>query len=152
MDFFTESQLWLIGGLLFLIAELFSVSFFFAFLSVGALATSLLAWLGITPGISSQLLAFSVVTITTLVVGRQPLRRWMSSRTRKQEYTEYVGDKATVTKTIPALGEGRIAYRGTEWIAATDTNLSIMAGKQVVIKRMDGIRAIVDAVTVSSLQ
>jgi inner membrane protein len=150
MDFFSEPQWWLIVGLLFLIAEVFSASFFFAFLSVGALATALLAWIGLTPGMSGQLLAFSVVTITTLIVGRQPLRRWMSSRTRKQEYTEYVGDKATVIKTIPALGEGRIAYRGTEWIAATDTNLSIMAGKQVVIKRMDGIRAVVEAIGVEN--
>ncbi|MFC5409065.1 NfeD family protein [Larkinella bovis] len=139
----TLLQIWAILGLLFLVAELVSISFVFAFLGVGALTTALCTWMGLTPDISAQLLCFSVVTIITLVAGRKPLRRWFESRTKKQEYREYVGDRATVVQTIPAHGEGRIFYRGTEWIAVSDTDESILAGKPVVIKRMDGIRAIV---------
>ncbi|MGA0558141.1 NfeD family protein [Larkinella sp. VNQ87] len=139
----TLLQLWAILGLLFLVAELFSVSFVFAFVSVGALVTALLTWVGVTPEVSGQLLCFSVVTILSLVVGRKPLRRWFEAKTKKQEYTEYIGDRANVTQTIPAHGEGRIFYRGTEWIAVSETEESILAGKPVVIRRMDGIRAVV---------
>lgn len=147
----TPAQIWAILGLLFLIAELVSIGFVFAFLGVGALATALLSWLGITPDTSTQLLSFSVITLITLVAGRKPLRRWFESRTKKQEYVEYVGDRANVTQTIPAHGEGRIFYRGTEWIAVSETEESILAGKQVVISRMDGIRAVVRQPTVESI-
>ncbi|GAB3334651.1 hypothetical protein GCM10027299_43020 [Larkinella ripae] len=139
----TLPQIWAILGLAFLIAELVSVGFVFAFLGVGALVTALLTWFGVTPEISGQLLSFSAVTLITLVAGRKPLRRWFESRTKKQEYKEYVGDRAKVTQTIPAHGEGRIFYRGTEWIAVSETDESILAGIQVVIRRMDGIRAVV---------
>ncbi|RAJ96023.1 membrane protein implicated in regulation of membrane protease activity [Larkinella arboricola] len=147
----TSSQIWAVLGLLFLTAELVSISFVFAFLSVGALVTALLTGLGLTSDVSGQLLCFSVVTIITLVAGRKPLRRWFESRTKKQEYTEYVGDRAKVILTIPAHGEGRIFYRGTEWIAVSETEESILAGKQVVIKRMDGIRAVVNLVSIESV-
>ncbi|MFD1141279.1 NfeD family protein [Larkinella insperata] len=147
----TPSQIWAVLGLLFLIAEMVSISFVFAFLSAGALVTALLTWLGLTSDVSAQLLCFSVVTIIALVAGRKPLRRWFESRTKKQEYVEYVGDRANVTQTIPAHGEGRIFYRGTEWIAISETDESILSGRQVVIKRMDGIRAVVNQVPIESL-
>ena len=146
MDFLTSPQLWLALAFLFLIAELIHISFVFVFLGLGALATALLAWLGLTPHINSQLLSFAIITVATLIIGRRPLRHWFDAKTKKQEYVEYVGDQATVTQTIPAIGEGRIAYRGTEWIAVSDRQEAILVGQHVVIRRMDGIRAIVDLV------
>ncbi|RRB00739.1 NfeD family protein [Larkinella rosea] len=143
MDFITWPQLWVLLGILFLIAELLSVSFVFAFLSVGAFITALATVLGVTPDLENQLFCFAAVTVLTLLMGRKPLRRWFDSRTRKQEYVESVGDKATVTETIPASGEGRIFYRGTEWAAVSENDESIMAGKPVVIRRMEGSRAVV---------
>ncbi|WP_128548423.1 NfeD family protein [Larkinella soli] len=143
----TLPQLWAILGILFLIAELVSVSFVFAFLGVGALVTALFSWVGLTEGVAGQLLTFSVVTVATLAFGRKPLKSWFRNRGRGRDYVEYVGDRATVTKTIPAQGEGRIAYRGTEWIAVSENQVSIGAGQMVVIRQMDGIRAVVTAVT-----
>lgn len=150
MDLITWPQLWVLLGILFLIAELLSISFVFAFLSVGAFVTALTSALSITPDLSTQLFGFAVITMLTLVTGRKPLRRWFESRTKKQEYVEAVGDKATVVETIPAHGEGRIFYRGTEWSAVSDSPVSIMAGQPVVIKRMDGQIAVVELVSVES--
>ena len=150
MDLITWPQFWVLLGILFLIAELLSISFVFAFLSVGAFVTALTSWLGLTPELPAQLFGFAAVTLLTLVTGRKPLRRWFDSRTKKQEYVESVGDKAVVTETIPASGEGRIFYRGTEWTAVSQHHESIMAGRQVVIKKMDGIRIIVEQASVES--
>jgi membrane protein implicated in regulation of membrane protease activity len=152
MDFITWPQLWVLLGILFLIAELLSVSFVFAFLSVGAFVTALVTVFGITPDLSTQLFCFAAITILTLVTGRKPLRRWFESRTKKQEYVESVGDKATVIETIPASGEGRIFYRGTEWAAVSENHESIMAGQPVVIRRMDGSQAVVELTTAVVIQ
>jgi membrane protein implicated in regulation of membrane protease activity len=72
------------SGHSFLIAELLSVSFVFAFLSVGAFVTALVTVFGITPDLSTQLFCFAAITILTLVTGRKPLRRWFESRTKNR--------------------------------------------------------------------
>ena len=138
----SPTQLWVIIGAAMLIAELLSVSFVFAFLSLGALVTAILTWMGVLPAISGQLLCFSVVSVLSLFGLRKPLKA-LIKRDKSLEYSEYVGDKATVVKAIPLQGEGRIFYRGTEWIAIAKDGREIHKGKQVIIKELDGIKLIV---------
>lgn len=138
----SPTQLWIIIGAAMLIAELLSVSFVFAFLSLGALVTAVLTWMGILPAISEQLLCFSIVSVVSLFGLRKPLKA-LIRRDKSVEYSEYVGDTATVVKSIPVHGEGRIFYRGTEWIAVAKDGQEIHKGKQVIIKELDGIKLIV---------
>ncbi|GAA4462719.1 hypothetical protein GCM10023189_39760 [Nibrella saemangeumensis] len=145
MDFLTLPEFWAVMGLVFLIIELLTVSFFFAFLGTAALITALASWMGLTPELNSQLLCFSIISIVTLVAFRQSARRWFDGRKRSTDYVEYIGDRAKVTLTIPANGEGRIFYRGAEWIARSRTGQTIAEGASVIIRQLDGIRLIVDA-------
>lgn len=138
----SPTQLWIIIGAAMLIAELLSVSFVFAFLSLGALVTAMLTWIGVLPAINAQLLCFSIVSVVSLFGLRKPLKA-LIKRGKSLEYSEYVGDKATVVKAIPLQGEGRIFYRGTEWIAIAKDGQEIHKGKQVIIKELDGIKLIV---------
>ena len=136
----SSTQIWIIVGVVMFIAELLSVSFVFAFIGVGALFTALLTWIGVLPMINAQLFCFSVVSVLSLFAFRKPLQ----ALTKKSlEYSEYVGDKATVVIDIPADGEGKVFYRGTEWIALSKSHERIHKGKSVVIKELDGIRLIV---------
>lgn len=138
----SPTQIWIIIGAAMLIAELLSVSFVFAFLSLGALVTAIFTWMGILPAINGQLLCFSIVSVVSLFGLRKPLKA-LIKRDKSLEYSEYVGDKATVVKAIPVQGEGRIFYRGTEWIAIAKDGQEIHKGKQVIIKELDGIKLIV---------
>jgi membrane protein implicated in regulation of membrane protease activity len=138
----SPTQIWIIIGAAMLIAELLSVSFVFAFLSLGALVTALLTWIGVLPAINAQLLCFSIVSVVSLFGLRKPLKAFIK-RGKSLEYSEYIGDKATVVKAIPLQGEGRIFYRGTEWIAIAKDGQEIHKGKQVIIKELDGIKLIV---------
>jgi inner membrane protein len=135
-----HSQIWLIVGVLLLIAELMSVSFFFAFLSIGAMITALLSWVGITPTLDLQLLAFALVSVSSLLLLRKPLQKIFLKNGKSVEYNEYIGDKATVVSTIPFNGEGKVFYRGTEWAAKSDNNEPIEATTTVIIKQLDGIK------------
>ena len=139
-------QIWVILGVLALIAELLSVSFVFVFLSIGALITALLAWTGVAPTLNAQLLSFSVVSVLSLVVLRKPLRAFLKKDGGGVEYSEFVGDKATVMQEIPTQGEGRVFYRGTEWIAIANNGQVIQKSKSVIIKKLDGIKLIVEEV------
>lgn len=147
MDFLTLPEFWAIAGLAFLIIELLTVSFVFVFLSVGAIVTALTSWIGLTTGLNSQLLCFAVVSIVSMLAFRRSARRWFNGRKQGEGYVEYIGDRAKVTLTIPANGEGRISYRGAEWIARSGTGQTIGEGASVVIRQLDGIRLIVEAET-----
>jgi membrane protein implicated in regulation of membrane protease activity len=137
-------HIWLIVGLLMLFAELASVVLVFAFFAVGALITALLAALGITPDLNTQLLAFSAISILSLLLFRKQARRLLDRRGKYHEYHEYAGETAMVIKDIPAAGEGKIYYRGAEWTALSATHAPIGAGSKVVIRRTEGIKLVVE--------
>lgn len=140
----TLPQIWLIVGLLMLVAELVSVALVFVFFAAGALVTALLATIGILPDLNTQLFAFSVISVLSLVLLRKQARGLLKSRGKHTEYHEYAGETAMVIKDIPATGEGKIYYRGAEWIALSATNSIIEAGSKVIIRATDGIKLIVE--------
>lgn len=142
----SPTNVWIIVAALTLIVELVSVSVVFIFFTIGGLVTALLTWLGVIDGINAQLLCFSLVSVLSLVLLRKPFKLWLKKSKSGTEYSEYLGDKATVIKAIPAQGEGRVFYRGTEWIALSENNEAIEAGKSVVIQALDGIKLIVKEV------
>ena len=136
-------QIWLIVGLIMLIAELVSVLLVFVFFAIGALFTSLFAAVGLLETTESQIIAFSAISIVSMLVLRKHARRLLD-RKGADEYNEFVGETAMVIKDIPAEGEGKIYYRGAEWKANSGNHLQIAAGSKVVIKKTDGIVLIVE--------
>jgi membrane protein implicated in regulation of membrane protease activity len=59
---------------------------------------------------------------------------------------DYKGQKVKVVKAIPAGGEGAISYRGSEWIAFSESSDTISEGSAVEIISLDGIRAKVTSI------
>jgi membrane protein implicated in regulation of membrane protease activity len=137
-------QIWLIIGLIMLVAELLSVLLVFVFFAIGAFATALLAATGILPGMELQIITFSAISLISLIVLRKHARFLLDSRGKSFEYQEFVGETAMVIRDIPASGEGKIYYRGAEWKAISVHHALITAGSKVVITRTDGIVLIVE--------
>jgi membrane protein implicated in regulation of membrane protease activity len=134
----TLPQIWLIVGLIMLLAELASVLLVFVFFAIGALLTSLLTTVGLLPTTESQILAFSAISLISLMVFRKNVRNLLS-RSPVAEYNEFIGETALVIKDIPVNGEGKIYYRGAEWKAISINQNPIIAGSKVVITKTDGI-------------
>jgi len=143
MDFLTLPQIWLIIGLLMLFAELMSVALVFIFFAIAAFITALLASAGLISSWEYQLILFSAVSVLTTIALRKPAKRWVN-KSKQKEYTEYTGETAMVIRDIPAQGEGRIFYRGAEWMAISAGNVKIEAGSKVTIVKADGIRLLVE--------
>jgi hypothetical protein len=98
----------------------------------------------VLPSLETQLLAFSVISVLALVFFRKQAKHLLRNRGKHSEYNEYAGETAMVIKDIPAEGEGKIYYRGAEWIALSVKNTPIEAGSKVVIRKTDGIKLLVD--------
>jgi len=132
--------IWAIIGIVLIIADLVTLTFFLFFLGIGALITAVCIWVGVTPGINSQLICFAVFSLITVVLFRRLVKKMFGKKGGDQEYSQLVGQKAYVSVTIPAGHEGRITYRGSEWIAFSDNAEEIPEGTLVTIESVDGIK------------
>lgn len=130
--------LWAIIGVILIIAEVATMSFVLIFFGLGALLTALLAWMGVTPGIESQLLVFSISSLAMLVVLRRFAKNLFFSKADASQ--DSIGQRALVSKPITQDAEGAVTFRGTEWIAFSDSAETIPAGSTVEIIGTEGIR------------
>lgn len=130
---------WAIIGIVLIIIELMSFTFVFVFFGVGALIVSLTTWVGITPGFSGQLAVFSGSSLFMLLVLRKTAKKLFFGSHDKPP--DYEGQKVKVVKEIPVGGEGSISYRGSVWIAFSESAGPIPEGSMVEIISLDGIRA-----------
>jgi len=135
---FSPALVWAVIGLLLLIAELATVSFILCFIGLGALIVALTTWIGITPSINSQLIVFSVSSLLLLALLRKTARKLFAGHADVPP--DYAEQKVKVVKPIPAGGEGSIQYRGSDWIAFSDTTQTIPEGAVVQIETIEGIR------------
>jgi inner membrane protein len=147
LKFLSDPQLWLALGLILLILEVTSFSFFFLFLGVAALLTALATWLDLLPSMAWQIVFFGVSSLILLVT----LRKWLKNKFNHKEegrkgYVEFVNNPVEIIKDIPAEGEGRITYRGSEWIALSFDGAPIAKGTPAFIHHMDGIKVYVTTI------
>jgi len=129
---------WALVGLVLLIAELATVSFILCFIGMGALLVAASTWIGLTPSFSSQLIVFSASSLALLFLLRKTAKKLFAGHADVPP--DYAGQKVDVVKPIPAGGEGTVRYRGSDWIAFSDTNRTIPEGATVQIETIEGIR------------
>lgn len=140
-------QLWAIIGILLIIADIFSLTFFLFFLGVGALVTAVFIQLGIAQGLGGQLLCFALSSLVVTVLFRSTVKRMFGRKAGPGDYSEYVGQRATVSVPIPPGGEGKVSYRGSDWIAFSESASGIAAGAAVTIVAVEGIKFKVNPVS-----
>ncbi len=133
-------QIWAIIGVALIIADIFSLTFFLFFLGIGALAAALSIWLGLTPGLVGQLICFCLASLAATLLFRSTLKKTFGRKSGQGDYSEYIGQRAIVSVAIPAGGEGKVTYRGSEWIAFSDKGGEIPIGTSVVIVAIEGIK------------
>ena len=145
MEFLSNAQFWLVLGVVFLIAEIFTVSFFAIFLGLAAIIVSFTTWLGLTGSLASQLISFSVLSVLSLAFFRKYAIGMFGKNDKPDRYEEFVGDKAKVSVKIPVHGEGKIFYRGADWAAESADNQTLEKGTVVIIKKRVGMKLVVAA-------
>lgn len=138
---FSLVYVWATIGIILIIADLITLTFFLFFLGIGALVTALCTWTGFTPGIDSQLICFAASSLITMVLFRGMVKKMFGKKGGGDtEYSQLVGQKARVSATIPAGHEGKVSYRGSDWIAFSDSMKDIPEGAFVTIEGVEGIK------------
>lgn len=142
MDLFTNSQIWIMAGAVFLIVELFTTSFFALFLGIGSFVTAFLVWMGLIDSSTAQLLVFGIFSALSTLIFRNKIKSTFQKSSTG--YHEFVGDKVRVVKTIMPFQGGKVFYRGAEWSSYAADNQQFEEGEYVTIKKVDGISLIVE--------
>lgn len=137
-----DFEFWIVLGVFFLLLELALPSFFSLFFGVGAFAVAALSFLGIVEGTAGHLLAFVLVSVASLGIFRKQVQSLLSNRKTK-EYVEHIGERVKVVETIWPGQEGRVLYRGAEWIAISKSSDAIQVNQMATILHVDGIRLLV---------
>lgn len=117
--------------------------FWFMFVGLGALLTSLVGWM--YPGMSwvSATGLFVLASVIISLALYRPLKRWQD-KPGAMPGNDALGQSAEVTASITADKPGKVFWSGTDWpaeLAAGEQALD--AGEFVVIRRLEGIRLIV---------
>ena len=127
---------WIIGAGL-LILEVFAPGAFFLWLAVAAGITGLVAWLVPSIGWEYQLLMFSLLSVISVVVWRNYLRKHPTETdqpTLNRRGEQYVGRVFTLDEPI-INGDGKIRVDDTTWkIRGED----VEAGTRITVTGVNG--------------
>jgi membrane protein implicated in regulation of membrane protease activity len=140
---------WLVVGVLLLGIEVLSVTFFAAFLAVGAFAACIAA--GVGADISVQVLLFVGVSLLGVVLARPPLMRMVHDRrhdTSVPGVQRLVGQRAVTVDVVgDELHPGHALLAGERWLAVTDAGASLQPDILVTVAAVRGTTLVVRPVT-----
>lgn len=130
--------IWSIIAVALIIIELLNFTFVLCFFGVGAFLVALTTWLRITTGFFSQLVAFALLSLILTFLLRKTAKKLFSGTNDKPP--DYLGQRVRIIKTINPGNEGAVNYRGSDWIAFSDSAEIFKEGEMVEVVSMDGIR------------
>ncbi|AZA13595.1 NfeD family protein [Corynebacterium choanae] len=135
--------IWLVAGLLLVLAELFIGDFTLLMLGGGALTAAAVGGI-FSPPVWVLGVVFSIVALLLVTTVRPIMRRQLTSKKQLDHSPQaLVGSYATVIEAVDHLS-GQIRLDGSIWSARSmDPQHHIAPGKQVQVLAIDGACAVV---------
>jgi len=131
---------WLVIGLLLVLAELATAGgFFVIFFGIGALIVGILAGFGVADQLWVQMLLFSVISVSSLVLFRSRMLAWIQLDPQRPEVDTLVGEIGVVNDEVAPDGIGRVEVRGSAWSARNITHSVLPRGTRCRVVRVDGL-------------
>ena len=138
------SIVWLVLMVLLFIIEAATAGLTVIWFALGALAALIAALFGAQ--IWLQVLWFLVVSIATLWFTRPLALKYLNGRSVATNADRVVGMEGVVCEDIDNLaGTGAVKLDGKEWTARSDSGANIPSGSVVKVRRIEGVKLIVDA-------
>jgi len=133
--------LWAALGLVLAAGEILTPGgFFVIFFGLAGLVVAALAAVGLADALWFQILLFSVFSVLSLLLFRNPLLRWMGRLTPKTvDVNSFVGELAVAASAIPPGGAGQAQLRGSTWNARNGSQAAVAAGSRCRVTRVEGL-------------
>lgn len=139
--------IWILAGFVFLIIEALTAgTVVVGFFAAGAFAVGLLVLVGLGGPLWVQFLLFSVLSLGSLALFRQPIvRRLRGEKDETPGIDDLVGEVGTAVANLPVATVGRVELRGTVWSARNVGEVPITAGTRVKVHQVRGLTLDVSA-------
>ena len=143
---------WLVLGLVLVALEMASSGgFYIIFFGVAAVVVALLAAISLAEAAWIQWLLFSVLSVLSLLLFRNPLMRTLNLGAGKADIDNLEGETGTALEDMSAGANGRVELRGTTWSARNTGPTLLARGHRCVVVRTDRLTLLVKPDTGSAL-
>jgi len=137
-SFFLTWWMWLVTGVVLLMAEMAAPGgFYLFFFGVGAIAVGLLAAAGLAGPLWMQLLLFALVSVAALVLFRQ--RMLQAFHKPGKEVDTMVGEAGILMVDLAEGDIGKLELRGTVWKARATSGAALQKGQRCIVERVEGL-------------
>ena len=134
--------IWMALAAIFIIAEIFTASFFILWFGIGAAVAGVLALLELGPG--WQWGSFVIVSGVLLVISRKFAERFTKEQPPGIGADRFIGKEGIVQEEIDNIKDtGRVRMDKEVWRAESESGEVISQGTRVTVTRLDGVHLIV---------
>lgn len=133
--------LWVVLGVVLIIAEVFTLGFVLLWFGIGAIAAAFVGYLGL--GLSGQFLVFAVVSIVLTALSRTIFAKYYphgdenNIRTGMDSLPGQIGTVSSASR--GALAQGEVKVYGSTWTAFPEEGESpLIEGEKVEVARIEG--------------
>jgi membrane protein implicated in regulation of membrane protease activity len=135
---------WLVLGLVLVALEMASSGgFYIIFFGVAGIAVALLSATGLLEPSWMQWLLFSVLSVVSLLVFRNPLMRKLNLGAGAADIDTLAGETGTALEDMGAGANGRVELRGTTWSARNTGSTPLARGHRCVVVRTERLTLLV---------
>jgi inner membrane protein len=139
--------IWLLVGLLLLLAELVTPGgFYIIFFGIGAIIVGILAGFQAAGPPWFQYILFSLVSVIALWLFREKLLQ-LTRSAPSETVDNLVGETAVSLDDIPVNGIGKAEMRGTSWNVRNIGDQPLTRGQRTRVERIEGLTIFVRAET-----
>jgi len=142
---------WLVVALVFAVLEVATTALIGGFITLGALAASVAAFIGADP--VSQAIVFALASMLGLVVARRPLMAYLKARHGPETLSGaygMIGQDAVVVDPIKGAHQrGHVHIAGEDWPALSRDGLPVDKGVVVRVVEINKATLLVDRVSVT---
>ena len=143
-----DAILWLVGLVLFLMAEAATVTVVSLWFAAGALVALVAAMLGAPFWL--QGLLFGGVSVALLLLLRPILKKYFTPRLTKTNVDAVIGTQGLVTVPVDNIrATGTVKLSGMEWTARSTSGAPIPEGTLVRVDKVEGVKVLVTPVPVN---
>jgi membrane protein implicated in regulation of membrane protease activity len=136
---------WLALGLVLVLLEMAaSGGFYVIFFGIAALTIGALHLLNLAGPVWFQLLMFSVLSVGSLLVFRNPMIRWLKLDQGAADVDTLAGEIAVPLEDIGPGDVGRVELRGTIWSARNASAAPITRGRRCSVVRVDRLMLFIE--------
>jgi membrane protein implicated in regulation of membrane protease activity len=140
-----EWWIWLLAGLLLLLAELVTPGgFYIFFFGIGALIVGVLAGLNLAGPPWLQVILFPLFAVLTLWLFREKMLELTRGR-GTGAVDSLIGETAVAQEEILVKGIGKVEMRGTSWNARNLGETPLARGARCKVERVEGLTIFVRA-------